>query len=161
MSGLGGMFRNAANGARKLREEAEKVAAKTMEGAEQLKEAILGEEDGVGEDVRENEDGEEVPLDEREEMAESAVEAMAGICGVMRVVEDVGEVVEALEQREQPPHVIAQGVIESLSPQQDDDDSIRAFFRGILYVGMGLLVPETAMPGPKLHKAPKKGKKGR
>jgi hypothetical protein len=151
------MFRNAANGARKLREEAEKVAADTMEGAEQLKEAILGGEEEEVEGAPD--DG--APLDEREEMAESAVEAMAGICGVMRVVEDVGEVVEALEQREQPPHVIAQGVIESLSPQQDDDDSIRAFFRGILYVGMGLLVPEAAMPGPRLHKAPKKGKKGR
>lgn len=143
MSKLGDALRQAGQAARAARKKVKDVVDDVASGAEDVKQAIFDDGDGP-------EDGDHGDGANPSEVMEMTMTAMDGMAALITIIDDVGDAVTKAEEKytrkgkAPAPNAIMDAVVTALEPTEgtkleDGNDSIRAFFRGILYCGAALL----------------------
>lgn len=141
MSKLGDTLRAAAAAAKAARSKIKETVEDVQSGADDVKEAVFddgSDDEAPGDDVNPG------------SLAEMSFNAMDGMAGLITVVDEVGDAVTKSEERytrkgKAPnPDKILEAVTGALEPtdgtdEEDGNDSIRAFFRGMLYSAVSLL----------------------
>lgn len=138
MGKFGDALRNAAKHAKQARETVRESVKDAIDGAEKIVDAVV---DDSGDESSDNGDDGDASTPH-----EMAITAMDGMAALITVIDDVGEAVVEVESkyekkgRAAPPDKVYAAIVTALDDDGKDDglDSVRGFFRGMIYAAVTL-----------------------